>query len=280
MEIIFVKTREVYDSYLDFWTLVELSGFPFIYVDEVDISQEGIYITAPLNGNWEPHLKNQEGRRRNAHLIQWLLERPAGSAGAVSYYANRQWELIGNRMFDDIWVSDRRLADETGLRFVVLGSDEGLGEPGEEKIYDFCHMSYMVPRRTTIYNHLIKSLSPDAMAPNCWPPKRDTVLKQSKFALNIHQDVYPYQEPLRFALFAAYGLPILTELITDSYPFSDEFLVYAPWSDLSRKFIELVNDDYDKYRDMGLRTRDRMCKQFRFREMVLQAVKESVDRWR
>ncbi len=38
-EITFVKTRHVYDSYTDFWRLVELSGFPTIYYDELDLRQ-------------------------------------------------------------------------------------------------------------------------------------------------------------------------------------------------------------------------------------------------
>lgn len=275
-KITFVKTRHTYDSYTDFWRLVELSEFPTIYTDELDVSQPGVYITAPLNGEWEPHVKNQEGKPRMAHLIQWNLERPSGSAGSVGHYAARQRQLIYDRFFDEVWVSDRRLADETQLRFVVLGSDEGLGEPGEEKEYSFCHMSYEVPRRSNIYKHFMTA----EVGPNCWPPERDDVLKKSKFAVNIHQDIHPFQEPLRFALFAAYGLPIITETIYDAYPWSEEFMLFTGYDGIVGKIKQALGDNYERWREMGFLARLRMCGEFQFGKVVRQAVADSVDRWR
>ena len=276
MNIIFVRTRHTYESYRDFWKLVELSGFPTIYTDELDVSKPGVYITSPMNGEWRPHIDNQSGKPRNAHLILWNLERPSGSSGTVGQYAESNRELIYRRHVDEVWVSDRRLADETMMRFVVLGSDEGLGETSAIKKYSFCHMSYEVPRRT----HVFKHFSPDVIGPNCWPPDRDKILKESKFALNIHQDVHPFQEPLRFALFAAYGLPIVSEDIYDSFPWSDEFMVFSKLDNIVAKLKEMLSGDYDRWREMGLRARERMTKQFRFKDMVEQAVKESVDKWR
>lgn len=278
MEIYFLKPRWDYQSYTDFWRLVELSNFPVLYVDELDISKEGVYVTAPHNGEHEPHIKNQmeAKKRRRAHIIHWNIERPSGSAGSVHYYAERQWQLMHDRIWDEVWVSDSQLADETGLRFVVLGSDEGLGEPSDEKVYDFCHMSAIVPRRSGVYARFPEG----KVGPNCWPPERDEVLKKSKFALNVHQDIYSYQEPLRFALFAAYGLPIVSESLVNSYPYSDEYMVTASYPNLVGKMREVLSSDYQQYRDMGLRTRDRMTKDFRFRDQILKAVKESVDRWR
>jgi len=278
MEIFFVRTRWVYDSYRDFWSLVELSGFPTLYTDELDIEKEGIYIVAPLNGEWEPHIKDQmeSKKRRRAHLIHWNLERPSGSSGSVHYYADRQWQLLAGRYFDECWVSDSQLGDETGLRFVVLGSDEGLGEPSDDKHYDFCHMSAIVPRRSGIYARF----PVDKIGPNSWPPERDDVLKKSKFALNVHQDIYSYQEPLRFALFSAYGLPIISESLVNMHPYSDEFMVTSTYPNLVGKVRQILSEDYSRYRDMGLRARERMTTTFRFKTMVEQAIKESVDRWR
>lgn len=274
--ITFVKTRWQYDSYVDFWRLVELSDFPTIYVDELDISQPGVYITAPMNGEWRPHIDNQADRPRNAHLVMWNLERPSGSAGSVGKYAQDNRDLIYKRHVDEVWVSDRRLAEETNLRYVTLGSDPGLGEPGEEKKYLFCHMSYEVPRRQGIYNHFNK----DDIGQNCWPPERDEILKQSKFAVNVHQDNHPFQEPLRFALFAAYGLPIISETIYDSYPFSEETMVYSHYDGLPGKIKQVVNDDYERFRLMGLRARRMMTEKFRFKDMVELAVMQSVGEWR
>lgn len=297
-EIIFCKTDWFYESYQDFWRLVELAGFPIISVSDLDISKEGIYITAPMNEDWRIHINNQHQQRKpvNAHLILWNIERPSGSAGSVLEYAKQckylqygKWdtgeytkknhatgEIMQSygRFIDEIWTSDRKLSQETGTSFVVLGSNEGLGSPGTDKQYNFCHISYMIPRRTNIYNHFSN------IGPNCWGTERDAVLKASKFALNIHQDNHPFQEPLRLALFAAYGLPILTETILDSYPWSDEFMAYADYHDIVGRLNQMLIADYEHYRQMGLRARARMCTDFEFGKMVRQAVKESTEAWR
>lgn len=275
-DITFVKTRHVYDSYRDFFELVRLAGFPTIYVDELDVSRHGIYIVAPMNGEWRPHIDNQADRPRNAHLILWNIERPSGSAGSVGNYAESNRDLIYKRHVDEVWVSDRRLAEETTMRFVVLGSHPALGEPGKEKKYAFCHMSYEVPRRTSIYKHFTS----DTIGQNCWPPERNEVLKKSKFALNVHQDIHPFQEPLRFALFAAYGLPILSETILDSFPWSDEFMLFSGYDGLVSRMKQLIADDYEQFKQVGLKARKRMCYDFEFGKVVREAVKDSVYKWR
>lgn len=303
-EIIFCATNHIYESYRDFWRLVELAGFPIIQVSDLDISKEGIYITAPMNRSWRVHINEQHKKRipLNAHLICWNLERPSGSAGSVPEYArqcryllNGLWENGEStitdsdgtmhesygRFVDEIWVSDRQLAEEThhATRFVVLGSHEGLGSVGDEKKYDFCHMSYEVPRRQTIYYH--KGLSKTQIGPNCWPPERDEVLRQSRFALNVHQDQHPFQEPLRFALFAAYGLPIVSENIFDAYPWThDDTMIITGYDGLVGKLNQMLAEDYGRWREMGLRAREMMCFQFEFGSIVRQAVSESTERWR
>jgi hypothetical protein len=168
------------------------------------------------------------------------------------------------------------MADETQLRFVVLGSHPELGQVSDEKRYAFCHMSYEVPRRTGIY----KYFTPESIGQNCWPPERDEVLRLSKFALNIHQDVHPFQEPLRLALFAAYGLPIISETIMDMYPWSDETMITARYDDLTGRLRTALDEDYEPYREMGLRARQRMTEEFEFSKMVREAVSQSLDKWR
>ena len=288
-EIRFVRTRHFYESYQDFFRLVELSGFETIFVDELDISKEGVYIVCPMNGEWRTHIDNQYGKIINAHLILWNLERPAsagGTIGAVPLYGIQNRELLYGRWEDgrrarmnfvnEVWVSDRHLADNTQLRFVILGSDEGLGEPGEEKHFDFCHMSNEIPRRTGVYSKFKLS----SIGPNSWGQERNDVLRASRFGLNIHQDTYNFQEPLRFALFAAYGLPIISEDLFDMYPWASEYMMTAILDELPWRLRQAFDEDYGPYREMGLRARERMTGEFRFKTMVEQAVKESVGRWR
>lgn len=276
--ITFVKTRHHYQPYDDFFKLVEVCNFPTIFVDELNVSEHGVFIVSPMNGEYRPHLDNHMHKQRNAHIILWNLERPDGSAGSVGHYGESNRQLIYQRYIDECWVSDRRMAEETTLRFVPLGSDERLGQPGDgQRRYQFCHLSYEVPRRQTIYKFFEKAY----IGPNSWGEERERVLQQSKFALNVHQDHHPFQEPLRFALFAAYGLPIISETIYDSYPWSDEFMVFAGYDHLISTLRSALADDYRKYKDMGLRARERMCHEFQFRKVVELAVSESYGKtWR
>ncbi|MHC4618404.1 MAG: hypothetical protein ACYTEQ_11705 [Planctomycetota bacterium] len=290
-EITFVKTRHHYDSYIDFWRLVELSGFPTIYTDEVDVSKPGVFIVSPMNGEWRPHIGAQKDKPRNAHLILWNLERPSG-AGSVGQYAedcralldgykrgdNDNWVFADEgRYLDEIWVSDRRLAQETNhaTRFVILGSDEGLGQSPEEKIYDFCHISYENNRRQTIF----KNFPRETIGPNCWPPERDKVLQQSKFGLALHQDNFPFQEPLRMAIFAAYKLPVICEGLYDAFPWSPEFCVLTGYNQMVQTIKAAIVADYAPYQAMANRAWQLMCKKHRFRDMVIQAVEQSVGVW-
>jgi len=272
VDIVFVHTRYEYDSYTDFWKLVELSGFDTCYVDEVMVTKTKVYIVSPMNGEWTPHISSQTGSPHNAHLIHWNLERPSGS-GSVYEYARSNRDYMYNRLIDDVWVSDRRLSHETLFRFVVLGADYGLGEPGVSKTYDVVHMSYVSHRRSRVYDAL-----PGSVAPNRWPwTGRDTVLKASKFALNIHKDDYPFQEPLRLALFAAYGLPILTESMADAYPWNENICVFNEYDGIAGRLAQMLKNDYTRWRDMGLLARDYMCDKFNFRKMVLKGVDASLE---
>lgn len=288
-EIIFCKPVHHYDSYQDLWSLVELSGFPIISVSELDITKEGVYITAPMNGDFKEHfvgnlahfeetgeitggeLKRQKdsGLPRMAHIILWNLERPSGSKILATYNSDC-FEWFTHRFVDEIWVSDVQLAGETCLRYVTLGSDYGLGEVGEEKSFDLTHMSVEIPRRVQIYKYFGES----QIGQNFWGNERHEVLKKSRFALNIHQDNYPYCEPLRMALFAAYGLPIISETLSNTFPYDNDIVTFA-YHDIVAGLKTALNDNYDQWKERGLRLRDKMCQDYQFGNMVRQAVLES-----
>jgi len=278
-EIIFCKPVHHYDSYTDFWKLVELSEFPIVRVDEIDITRDGIYITAPMNGDYKEYISGQiekqisSGLPRLAHLICWNLERPAGS-GSTGQYAKDCFEWFETRLVDEVWVSDPALADETQLRYVALGSDYGLGEPSEKISYDFTHMSVEIPRRMEIYKHFGEA----QIGQNAWGDERHNILQASKFALNVHQDNYPFCEPLRIALFAAYGLPIISEKLLSGYPYGDSIVQFA-YHDLVSGLKTALNDDYGQWLERGLALRELLCDNLQFGKVVRQAVKESVG-WR
>jgi hypothetical protein len=291
-EIIFAKPVHKYDSYYDFYKLAELSKFPIIRVDEIDITKDYIIITAPMNGDYKEHFvgnlaqweatgeitggqllrQRQSGLPRLAHLIVWNLERPSGS-GSVAQYVKDSKSWIDNRFCDEVWVSDPVLADEAMLRYVTLGSDYGLGDPDwDNKHYDFAHMSVIIPRRVHVYKEF------NNVAPNAWPwdnPSRDKILKASKFALNVHQDNYPFCEPLRLALFAAYGLPVISERLNSNYPYNSDINTHG-YHGLVSALKAALSDDYEQWKNMGFRLRKKLCEDLQFGKMVRKAIKESV----
>lgn len=295
-KIIFAKPVYQYDSYSDFWQLVKLSNFPVISVSDIDITKDQIIITAPMNGDYKEHFvgnlahyeetgeitggqlaqQKESGLPRLAHLIVWNLERPSGS-GTLGQYAKECAEWISkHRYCDEVWVSDPALADETMLRYVILGSDAGLGQKSRKKAYDFTHQSLMIPRRVNIYKEFAN------IGPNAWPwnnPSRDDILVRSRFGVNVHQDNWGFCEPLRFALFAAYGLPIVTETLTSGYPYGDDIQQY-PYHKLVGGLQSVLGDDYERWREKGLALKRKMCDDLQFGKMVRQAVEESVGGWR
>lgn len=311
-EIIAVKTRYHYDPYIDLRRLFELAGFPSCHVDEIDISKPVTYIVSPMNGEYRPHLYNESmtGKSRFCNLILWNIERAGGGdTKAIGKYTQANWELMGHytperkaellrlheekgepppmMYVDSVWVSDRELAAITGLHYAVLGSHPDFGQPGDVQLkkWDVTHISALNGRRSWVLDDLSKHTTykpdnwNDLISPNAWPPQRDAILQQSRFALNIHQDNGPFCEPLRFALFAAYGLPILSETILDAYPYGSDTMLFTLHHDLPDMMRRLIREDYEQYRRLGMRCREMMTTEFEFGTMVRKAVLETVG-WR
>ena len=285
-QIIFLEPVWHYDSYQDFFRLARLAGFPVRRADTLDVSEPGVYITAPMNGDWREMIEAQAERPRNAHLVTWNIERPSGSAGSIGKYAESNRRLLYGqredgspapcRYVDEVWVSDRRLADETTMRYVPLGSRLDFAEPGEEKRWDFVHISYEIPRRQTIYN----AFDPNKVAPNGWGEDRDRSLKGARFGVAVHQDNHPFLEPLRLAIFAAYALPTLCEVVADAWPYGDDCMVFSGFDQFAQNLRRMVHGDYARWREMGEKFRQRACVEYEFGKVVRQAVAESVGEWR
>jgi len=239
--IIFAKTRYNYDSYSDFWKLVELSGFDTCFVDEIDIAaQNTTYIITPINGEFRPHIKHHRDELKkpwNAKLIWWNLERHTTMDNVILD------DIVD--YVNDIWVSDRYYATlNKKFKFVVLGShpDLRMNKDNISKIYDYCHISYVYGRRDYIHYELKRhGLN---IGPNGWGEERDKILRASKLLINIHQDIHPISEPLRFAICAAYSLPIISETIKDPYPLiQNKDIIITDYDGVITKTIEKYNSD-------------------------------------
>ena len=206
MDIVFAFPQTMYDSYTDLRNLVSVSGFESCNVDDIS-RQNTCYITSPFNGDVDAALSARPKSTRNYKIVIWYLERPANALAFVRDVAHYLDTLA-----DEFWVADigifSLIKHLAGTRFVAIGSDERIGSTqSTQKVYDFCHMSYVYGRRDVILRLKCK------IGPNGWGELRNNILLRSKFMVNVHQDENQFGEPLRFALAAAYAMPVISETI-------------------------------------------------------------------
>lgn len=245
---IFARTRHTYQSYGDFWKLAELSGYPLCFVDEIDVDSDETYVLTPMNGEVEglyPSWRTPGNRR--ARLIWWFLERLDSTPmlGDGSFERHR-------RAFDQVWVSDRWMSRQhDALRHVVLGSDRRLGRPKLKNVYDYTHQSYVWGRREAFYLQLRAMGLREG--PNAWEGERDLVLRRSVVMVHVQQYELPLYTPLRFALAAAYALPLVTERLADPYPLG--FIDQAPFGELPALVRGVVKAPGDR----GARLLSELC---------------------
>lgn len=279
-DIIFVRTHHNYDSYQDFWKLVELSCFPVVFTSEVDLEKDYTYILSPNNGEWKSVIDSQRNKTKRAKLINWNLERPGGSGGMTNYERDNR-QLVEQGYFDEIWVSDRELARRCKFSFVVLGGHYLFNYDlprYSEKEYDYIHLSYNSPRRWFLFSQpgVCKSdLEGMKIAPNAWGLQRHANLSKSRMMLNIHQDDFQFIEPLRYVIAALYKLPIVSEFVLDSFPYNNiiDLGIFNPSGYRLINFIKEMKmhaSMYDSYIARGhtIETYKKMTEEYTFRHCV------------
>lgn len=281
-EIVFAKTNPPYESYTDWYKLVEVSGFRTIWLKDLDVREDLIVITTPFTGEIRQHIQHRErelGHKRRASLIWWCLERGPLNGDEPEYV-------------DEIWISDRWYATliPERSRFVVLGSDANLAdgpmrEP-KDRIYAGVHLMYVWGRRQNLMERLYKEKVADReLGGSLWGSKRHDALSKSRFMWTVRQDdtfekkwpphvpvPVPIIEPLRFALAAAYGIPLISETAMDTYPYEPGIdYVQADFWQFHNIVRQCLSEPYEKYWMMGERMRQKMCFDFNFRQEVLKA---------
>lgn len=260
-EPIFVKVRndqgEIYDSYTDFWTLIELSGFATCELNDLGSHKAATYIFAPDNGNVKAALIHLRATHPDGYKsILWQLERPGKIENVIPDY------------FDEMWVSDRSFAERINdphCKFVILGGHIALGKPSSpQKKYDFIHLSYLYGERAQKVTQL-EQLG-YSMAPNGWSNERDEALAVSRYGLCLHQDQEPIIEPLRYTLFSCWGIPIVNETCTDWYPYSCPI-------DVKTFFNQQVDNGVLALLETSAKMNyKRMTQEYTFRHSILEAL--------
>ena len=233
--IVFVKPTHHYQSYDDFWRLVEVSGFPVISFGDVDLDDDIAYIFTPWNGEAAevlPRLRAELKIKPRGRIIWWNLERDL--ADAPEDERNTRVEACGT-LVDEIWVSDRHYATlHERFKHVVLGGHPGFADPRAILFrgpmqWSATLYAYVWGRRQLIADALVGN--GHSLAPDAWTHEnRAHVLAHTEVMVNTHQyDDAKIIAPIRFAVAASYGMPLISEPLEDSYPLiRDEHFAEAP----------------------------------------------------
>lgn len=251
--MIFARTRYEYPSYSDLWRLVELSGYPVVYVDQIDPDSDATYIYTPANGEtlngWA-----QARARIILWQMEWLTEDHQPAPGV-----------------SEVWYMDAAQAMQYEGRYVPIGSHPDLAGAGaQEPRYDFALMAYMEPhRRRAIADQLQeRGLT---FAPNGWDAARDTALRQSRAMLHIHQHNHAQGVAgLRVALAAAYGLPYISEEVPDKGIFGYSYMLFSSYRYLADFAAMWIRET--RLQDYGLALHTLLCREKTFRRIVEGAV--------
>lgn len=282
-EIVFVRTRYTYQSYQDLWRLVELSGFRIIYVDQFDLETDYVGILPTCNGELRPHITHRRSILKGpqwATLIHWNLERPDSGDYEVSKVtkegvSNSTSEIL--QFVDHQWVSDRWWASfDPRLVYVTMGSHpEFAGGREAMKEYDACALSYNTHRRDQIYGTLKQRIR---MAPDsAWGAERDRILRSSSCMVYVHQTPMPIGAPIRMAIAAAYGLPVISERLGDPHPHvPGHDLVMADYDRLVPAAMEALRSP-EHLAEVGRNLRRRLCLENPFRQCVLDGVERTLS---
>lgn len=226
--------------------MVELSGFKTCFVDEVDLTSNAIFIVTPCNGEFRPAMQAQRdrlsGSPSTARTVVWQLERPDEDLSpGPTVLETRNNELF--QWVDQVWVSDLHYASlDPRYIHVPLGSHPALreGGPGPER-YALCHMSARFPRRTPIMDRILADYK-NRVGPNGWGEARARTLNTSRAIVNVHKTPAPIGEPIRFALAAAYKLPLITETLANPWPMiNDVHFISSDANSLRAKVREALS---------------------------------------
>ena len=281
----FVQPRTRYGSYADFRSLIAVCGFEQCFIDEMRLNFDGVYIVSPINGEYRPHIDNHRLETKNCKIVMWQLERPGGDRQCDASSTLKDF-IVNNKRFindgyaDIIWISDRWMAgvhNDSRIVFAPMGSSPllhtGLKSwEVETKGFDYLHLSYISYRRQIL--DALAAVHDMKYAGGGWGEIRAVALRNTKFLVNIHQDVHPMGEPLRIALAGASGVPYISEELCDPYPMvPDVHFVQCRYDDFLSTVALANKNRYERYQAMGMALHNLLCDDYRFDKGVIDRCK-------
>lgn len=260
-KVIFARTQHHYQGYDDFFRLVELSGFPICYLDDVNWSDPALTVIAtPKHPEWAIIPRDHRCR-----LIWWTLER--------GHADEPQMDMSNPHVPDyvnEVWASDKAFAATIGAKYVFLGGHRAFGSVNvSARQFDYITLMAPFGRRTVVFHGLdARGLTSADLPGGTWGPARRERLMHSKLMVSCHQDQYAWSEPIRFMIAACYCLPILTETCTDAGWYADgNAITQVPLLDLPNMAVLMLENEVVRRR-LAANAYRLVCNERPFRQEV------------
>lgn len=249
-QVYFVRPHYHYDPYVDLHHLIELSGYPLIFYEEIDRDSDNCYILTMLNGEIN---ENGWGDNPRATIIlydiEWRLKE--------SDYAWPDSDLVLPKGVSRVWTGDKWYAERIGGEYVPMGSHVGLAaaRPSETPMHDIAPLAYRSGRRNEAFGQMEhRGLT---IAPNAWHEERNALLHGASAVVHVHQHAKIHTiTPLRYAIAAAWHKPLISESVYDPGIF-DSAVLYADYAHLAdytalmvRRYQSLLQAKADELHDL------------------------------
>lgn len=249
-DVIFARPRYDYGSYVDLYRLISLSGYRLIFFDEIDPQSDNCYILTMVNG------ENQAGypdaaARIILYDLEWRLTDPPKMPGVA-----------------EVWAADKWYSEQIGARYVPLGSHVEFPDmPLQDcpKQWDVAMMAYLPPRREKIVHDC--GQMGVAVAPRGWALERHDILQKTRIMLHVHQhDGISTVAPQRWAIAAAYRMPIIAEVPTAPGIFTLTYGLYSDYAHLA-EFARLWRYE-QRLADYALALHELLCHTLTFGKSI------------
>jgi hypothetical protein len=258
MTTFFVRTRHTYASYVDWWKLIEVSGYATCYQDELDQQNpDHTYILTHfaalgINGNEQP---------AKAQLILWQTE-----------YITPERYVDYSPNIKRFWHMDAWQADVMSHEYIPIGGHPDLGYIRDKNIepkYDIALLAYSSERRQPIFDAIKRTFT--TMPENELGEARVRALWESRLMVHVHQrDPYYAISGIRMAIAAAHGLPLLCENVNNMGIYRFPIM----WSDMKTsvgKFKHFLSDQ-PMLDDYSARLQHLLHEEYSFQKVVEGAV--------
>jgi len=261
-DIIFAKPVHLYESYSDLWRIVELSGYPIITIGDIDPASDNCYLFSTPDTHWHDGTERRGWPDARARIIYFNIE----------WYMDVDYSAIPGV---EVWSADQWHAEKTNTRYIPLGSHPGLKSYPESpngKVYDVVTLWASSFNRYRGLGQLREHNV--ALAPNGWGDERHDSLMRSRVMCHVHQwPDKPTCAPQRFALAAAYGLPMISETMANGGIFTGDTILTHDMDGLGGFVAEwLKHERMAELNQHGAALHELLCVEWGFRKVVEGAV--------